>query len=283
MTSPSAEKTEAEAFTPLKDTEVAPVSETAPKIDEPIDTKPLDAAAVTAPVDAAVEPTTDDATKGTTPNPATESHKLEKTEKKPNFLSGLIKKVEGKKEESHEGKPVETTTTNGISPTTDGMNEAAAETPVAKEERPAREKRRSSLFGTLGTLKKKPEQKDEAVEATSPTTGTEAKRVNGADNKREKSPLPNKIGGLFRRASQAMKSDTPKKSTATESATNATPTTDTTPVEVGPMDTSATEVTGPAAGSEATDTKIVGDVVPEAIYAQTADKVATAPEVKASA
>jgi hypothetical protein len=39
---------------PAKDNEVAPVSETAPKIDEPVQTKPIDTAAVTAPVDSAI-------------------------------------------------------------------------------------------------------------------------------------------------------------------------------------------------------------------------------------
>jgi hypothetical protein len=56
VTSPTAEKTEAEAApaVPTKDTAVAPVSETAPKIDEPIQSKPIDTAAVTAPVDTAI-------------------------------------------------------------------------------------------------------------------------------------------------------------------------------------------------------------------------------------
>ena len=198
-----------------------------------------------------------------------------------------MKKVEGKKEETREEKPAETTTTNGIFPTTDGTTEAATETPVTKEERPAREKRRSSLFGTLGTFKKKPEQKDETADTTSPVTspvnGNETKGVNGTDTKREKSPLPNKVGGLFRRASQAMKFDTPKRNTAaTEPTTNATPVTDPTPA-TNTNDTSATEGAAPTAAPNAapaaTDSKIIGDVVPESIHSQ----VTTAPEVKASA
>ena len=286
-TSPNTEKTEAEASTPAKDTEVPPVSETAPKIDEPIDTKPLDAAAVTGPVDSPVEPMTEDATKNTAATPVTDTPKTEKTEKKPSFFSGLIKKVEGKKDETKEEKPAETTATHGISPATDGTTEAATDTPVFKEERPAREKRRSSLFGTLGTLKKKPEQRDEIAETTSPVNGTEAKAVNGTeakamngtDTKREKSPLPNKVGGLFRRASQAMKFDTPKKTSAKEAATHATPTTDATPATTETTDTSATEGAASSASPEATESKIIGDVVPESIHAQ----VTIAPEVKASA
>ena len=55
-TSPTAEKTPTDVapVVPTKDSEVAPVSETAPKIDEPPQSKPIDAAAVTAPVDSAI-------------------------------------------------------------------------------------------------------------------------------------------------------------------------------------------------------------------------------------
>lgn len=56
ITSPTAEKTASDVapVVPTKDSEVAPVSETAPKIDEPAQSKPIDAAAVTAPVDSAI-------------------------------------------------------------------------------------------------------------------------------------------------------------------------------------------------------------------------------------
>ncbi len=56
ITSPTAEKaqTDAAPVIPTKDSEVAPVSETAPKIDEPPQSKPIDTAAVTAPVDSAI-------------------------------------------------------------------------------------------------------------------------------------------------------------------------------------------------------------------------------------
>lgn len=56
MTSPTTEKTQSEVApaVPAKDTtEAGPVSETAPKLDEPIQSKPIDTAAVTAPMDSA--------------------------------------------------------------------------------------------------------------------------------------------------------------------------------------------------------------------------------------
>lgn len=241
------------------------MSETAPKIEEPIDTKPLDTAAVTAPATASIEPTTEEPAKEPATTPAVESSSP-KTEKKGSFLTGLIKKVEGKKEESKsEDKPAETTDTPA--PVTSESTEPAAETPANKEERPAREKRRTSLFGSLGTMKKKTE-KDESAETTD--------GVNGTDTKREKSPLPSKIGGLFRRSSKAVKSDNSKE-TSTEPATDATP------AATETKDAPATEEAKPTTAPETTESKIVGDVVPEDIHAPTADKVATAPEVKASA
>lgn len=259
VTSPTTEKTEAEAVT-AKDAEVPPVSETAPKIDEPIDTKPLDAAAVTAPALTTGDATTEEATKEPATTPAGETTATTpKAEKKSNFLSGFIKKVEGKKDEGKEDKPVETAATNAAAPTTTETTGTVTETPATKDERP-QEKRRTSLFGGLGTLKKK----DKKEETTEPS-----EEVNGTETKREKSPLPGKLGGLFRRPSKAAKSDSPKETTATEPTTETTPAAETTP---------ATEEVKPA-----TDSKIVGDVVPEDMHASTADKIATAPEVKASA
>jgi hypothetical protein len=56
VTSPTTEKTETETapIVPAKDNDAVPVSETAPKIEEPVQSKPIDAAAVTAPVDTAI-------------------------------------------------------------------------------------------------------------------------------------------------------------------------------------------------------------------------------------
>ncbi len=248
VTSPTTEKTEAEAATPAKDTEIPPVSETAPKIEEPIATKPIDAAAVTAPT--SVEPAKEDAP--VEPTPAPESPP--KTEKKPSFLTGLIKKVEGKKEEPKEEKVVEPTApVEGATPAAVESTDGTTETPVVKEERPAREKRRTSLFGSLGTLKKKTEKKEDAAERT--------EDVNGTETNREKSPLPTKLGGLFRKPSKAVKSDAP-----TEPA--AEPVTET-------KETSAAE---PVVAPETTESKIVGDVVPADLHT-----TPVAPEVKATA
>jgi len=62
---------------PAKDNELAPVSEAAPKIDEPIQSKPIDAAAVTAPVDTAIAahdlPTNSVHAQTTTGSPTTKS------------------------------------------------------------------------------------------------------------------------------------------------------------------------------------------------------------------
>ena len=56
MTGSSTVTTENEVapVVPAKDSEVAPVSQTAPQIDEPTHSKPIDTAAVTAPVDSAI-------------------------------------------------------------------------------------------------------------------------------------------------------------------------------------------------------------------------------------
>lgn len=95
------------------------------------------------------------------------------------------------------------------------------------------------------------------------------------ETKREKSPLPGKfIGNLVRRASKAVKSE-PKEKTTTEAA---------------PAETATKEVAvdatpaAPVDVAEPTESKIVGDVVPEALHAtpETAAP-ATAPEVKATA
>jgi hypothetical protein len=86
-----------------------------------------------------------------------------------------------------------------------------AESPAADttEARPhMKEKRRTSLFNSLGVKKDK-----KSSEATSETEGTE--------HETKKSPLPQKIGGLFRRPSKATKSEetqTETTPTATESA-----------------------------------------------------------------
>lgn len=275
VTSPTTENTEKEVGpTPPAKDDVPPVSDTAPKLDEPIDTKPLDTAAVTAPAntDGAA-----DAPKETT-RPALEN----KTEKK-SFLGSLMnKKPDTKKEEVKEDKPAEfkpteplATETSAAAPTTADATETAvksdSETPAVEDKKTPveKEKRRTSLFGGLGTIKKKRDESE-------PTE-------NGTERKREKSPLPSKIGGLFRKPSKAVKSEETKPATETKDEVKtetpaATATTSSTADSAVPATEAKTDI---PVGTEATDSKIIGDVVPEALTTQ--EKIATAPEVKASA
>ena len=138
-------------------------------------------------------------------------------------LMGFIKKQEarfaGKKEETATDAPA---------------TESGAETSGA-EDRPAREKRRTSLFGGLGTLKKKSTNEDGSEDAT--------------EAKREKSPMPSKIGSLFRKPSKAVKpTEAAKETPATTSTTDAVHT--------------DVPTTTDAAATQAPESKIVGDVVP---------------------
>ncbi|KPI43741.1 uncharacterized protein AB675_6177 [Cyphellophora attinorum] len=250
VTSPTSEKTEKEVGpTPPAKDEVLPVSDTAPKVDEPIDTKPLDTAAITAPA------TTD--APAETPKETTATRPAA-TEKK-SFL-GFIKKPESKKDEVKETKaadvkPTESTTAavpavdGADAPvTTDAAAKSDSETPVEEKKTPAdKDQRRSSLFGGLGTIKNK--KRDE----TEPTE-------NGTEKKREKSPLPSKIGGLFQ----------PKEEVKTETSA---------PAATSEPATAAETKTDVPASTDAPESKIIGDVVPEAVVAAPTP----APEVKASA
>ncbi|KAJ9607955.1 hypothetical protein H2200_008034 [Cladophialophora chaetospira] len=270
VTSPSTEKSEKDALTP---SDVPPVSETAPKLEEPIENKPIDTAAVTAPVDTVATPS---AAEETTKEPtlATETSTAPKTDKKGGLL-GFIKKAEGKKEDKKEDKageaiakdpvaaasaePTESATTHQAVTT-----ERATETSVpVTEERPARDgKRRTSLF-----FNKKQNETSEADDTVTEPT------------KREKSPLPGGkfIGQLVRRASKAIKSEGPKdKTPAAEPATAATAT----------EPTAASETPAVAAAPEATEatteTKLA-EPTTEPIHATPEPVATTAPEVKATA
>lgn len=267
VTSPSAEKSEKEVGpTPPAKDDVPPVSDTAPKLDEPIENKPIDAAAVTAPAN------TDGAAET---EPVKETRPENKSEKK-SFLGFIkkpeTKKEEAKKEESKEEKPVETTeaaATTEATPATE-TTDATKTDEVAKEEKPAadKEKRRTSLFGGLGTIKKKRDESET--------------KEDGTERKREKSPLPSKIGGLFRKPSKAVKSDESKATETKETKDEVKDETKTeTPAEAATTDAAATETKADAPATEATDSKIVGDVVPETLQATEAP--AAAPEVKATA
>ena len=227
-TSPTEEKKESEIApaVPAKDskeTEIPAVSEEAPKIEKPVEAKPIDTAAVVAAADTVTTPpAVEETPKEPTSTPA-EPTTATQTEEKGGLL-GFFKKQEarfaGKKDSEDE-------TTEHV---------------AATEERPARDKRRSSLFGSLGTLKKKNQSQERSEDAT--------------ETKREKSPMPTKIGGLFRKPSRAVKPTEETKDTtaASEAATTST--------EI-PTTNGATTETAPAAA----DSKIVGDVVPEALTA----------------
>lgn len=276
VTSPTSEKTEKDVgpSVPAKDSDVLPVSETAPKLEEPIDQKPIDTAAVTAPVDTVQTPTAvDENPKDTT---AAETAGTPAKEKKSGF-KGFIKKaeavLEGKKEEkkeekvdNKEEKAAENISKDPVAAAAVDAPTATTETtaPTTEESRPAVDnKRRSSLFGGLGTIKKK-NQSDS-------TTDAEAAP---AEAKREKSPLPSKIGSLFRRPSRAVKPE--EKKEATTADTEATPATETTAKDESALTNGTT--TG-----EGKESAIVGDIVPDNLHSTFHDAVTTAPEVQASA
>ncbi|EXJ58852.1 hypothetical protein A1O7_06282 [Cladophialophora yegresii CBS 114405] len=275
VTSPTAEKSEKEA---VATSDVPPVSETAPKLEEPIENKPIDTAAVTAPVDTAATPlAAEEATKEPT---AAETTAAPKTDKKGGLL-GFIKKTDTKpagkkdvKEETKEEKageaiaqdPVAAASAEPAEPvsahhavTTEPSTETSA---PATEERPVRDnKRRTSLF-----FNKK--QQPEAAEAGDTV----------AEPKREKSPLPGGkfIGQLVRRASKAIKSDgASKEKTPAETAAPATASS-----TEAPTTTSET----PAAVPDTTEPTPAAEPLAAEPFHSTPEPVATTvPEVKATA
>ena len=260
VTSPDAEKTEAEAgpAVPTKDSDIPPVSETAPKIEKPVDQAPLDTAAVVAPVDtvqtpaAVEEPTSKD--KPTTPTEGTSAHK----QKEGGGFLGFIKKTEsklaGKKEAKAETKEDKAAEEVAKDPVAAAAVEPNTETPAATngEERPVNPQRRSSLMERFGVQKKK-------------ATNTSESDAAPVEAKREKSPLPSKVAGLFRKPSKAVK-PTEEKSAETNGLTN------------GHTEPAAAADTVP----ESKDAAIVTDVVPEQTQS-VHDQVTAVPEVKASA
>lgn len=293
--SPTSDKTAEEAgpAVPAKDDTPA-LSETAPKLDEPIDTKPIDAAAVTAPVDNAETTTTPAAVtteEAKTAEPTAAAAAAEtttpKVEKK-SFLAGLIKKHDKKEEPKEEVKAneesaKETATPAAVATTETAATEPAAETPAKdaeapKEERPAREKRRTSLFGSLGTLKRKTEKSPEPASAADETK-------NGT--KREKSPLPSKLGGLFRRPSRAAKTEKPAEEVKTDEAAADATKAPTATEEAKTTEAPATTTDTPANATVVEpkgESQIVGDAVPETLHTAVHDAVTSKPEeVKASA
>jgi hypothetical protein len=260
-TSPTAEKTEEVApAVPAKDAEILPVSETAPKIEKPIENKPIDTAAVTAPIDTVQIPA------------AVEEPAKEKKGGIRGFIKKQEAKFEGKKEQKKEEKvekkeektaepiseePVAATAVDTPAVT----SEAAA--PATEETRPA-EKRRQSFFSGLGTIKKK-------IAETAPETETTT-----AETKKEKSPLPQKIGGLFRRPSR-----NPKHVEETKAEASSAPVTNgiTTEPESATKDEAAA-----TNGNTTEEPAVVADAVPDNVPTSVLDAVTTStPEVKAAA
>jgi hypothetical protein len=279
--SPTSEKAEKEAgpSVPAKDAEVLPVSETAPKIEEPIANKPIDTAAVTAPIDTVETPAAvDEAPTETAKETAPAETATTPTKDKKGGIIGFIKKeaarFEGKKEvkrdETAEKKEEEAT--GDVSKEDPVAATAATESPAnaeeavapATEEAKPNEKRRSSLFNLGGTIRKRT-QNTESTDAEATEAGT----------KREKSPLPQRIGSLFRRPSRGVKSEEPKEATA--ASTDSTPATQN--ASVSKDETAVT--TG--SSTEAPSSAIVGDAVPEALHSNFHAAATTTPEVKASA
>lgn len=118
-----------------------------------------------------------------------------------------------------------------------------------------KEKRRTSIFNSLGAKKEKPTSDSEAA----------------TEGETKKSPLPQKLGGLFRRPSKAVKSEeTHTEPTAT--ATESTPIAETGESGVAPPPKPEPALTNGT--SEAPQESV--NQVPGAI-------TGTAPEVKTSA
>lgn len=293
--SPTTEKTESEVgpVMPAKnhaDTSVIPAA--ASKVAEVPTTKPVEQTAVPAPV--AAETTAPTAVSTTaapastlapaatsapaaavaaTALPTTHTNTstsepvvTPRTEKK-HFLAGLMKKSEKKEEPVAATEPVKDTTVAEHVPettTTNTESTPAVTTEAAKDERTAREKRRTSFFGSLGTLKRKGEKSPAPEHATTTTTPVAATtgEVVSPETKREKSPMPSKLGGLFRKPSKAVKSET---ETAGSNGVHSAATKEV-PVTNG---TSGL----PLALTEQRESKLVGDVLPADLHATVHDAV----------
>jgi hypothetical protein len=259
-----------------------PVSETAPKLEEPIANKPIDTAAVTAPIDTAQTPAAAETTSDAPKETAGAETSTTPTKDKKGGLIGFIKKeaarLEGKKDvkkddaaEKKEEKVVESVSKDpgAAAATTESAVTTEETATSATEDAKPTEKRRSSLFGNLGgSVKKITHNSDSTPDAAATDAGT----------KREKSPLPQRLGSLFRRPSRGVKSEAPKDAAA--AGTDSTPTTETTPAPVSKDETAVTNGTAP---TEAEGSAVVGDAVPDNVPTTIHDAVTTTPEVKASA
>ena len=235
MTSPTTEKSAEEAAAPAvpaKD-DVPPVSETAPKIEEPVAAAPIDTAAVTAPVDTGADTT---ATTTAEPTSATKETKPETTQQKGGLI-GFLKKTEAKLEPKKDHKKAETPATTAEStetptaatPATDG-DATPAETTTA--DTTPKEKRRTSIFGTLsGTIKKRtgrssskaPAEEKKTEETPAATTATEetAPAAETTETKPEETAAP-VTNGTSAEAKEANIGDVPASAVHTAPEVEAT-------------------------------------------------------------
>jgi hypothetical protein len=248
-----------------------PVSDTAPKIDDPIASKPIDTAAVTAPIDTAQA--AEAAAETPKETGGAEASTTPSKEKKGGinfpFFKKDVKKADAAEKEENVAEPASKEAAAAATPDSPAPKADVAAAPATEDAKPA-DKRRSSVLGTLGGSFKKIAHN---ANATSDAAATDA----GA--KREKSPLPQRIGSLFRRPSKGVKSEESKEAAA--GATDAAPATDATPAPVSKDDETA--VTNGTAPTEAPAPAAAADVVPDAGPTAAADVTTTAPEVKAPA
>jgi len=248
VTSPTAEKTKEEAApaVPAKDTETPAVAETAPQIEAPVDTgKPIEPESVTQPIDTP-------APKETTPAPQETG-----TSPSKGGLIGFFKKAENLFEEKKEAKTeakaedkVEKKADKPAAPatTTDTPAPATTETsPTPADTVPLKEKRRTSLFGSLGT-KKKDKTADKETSDAEVTDGETKHKTTPT------SPLP-KLSGIFRKPSKAVKPTSKDTAPAAE-------TTDKKPEPISKEEPS--ETAAPMTNGDGHN-ETIGDVVPEAV------------------
>jgi hypothetical protein len=204
------------------------------------------------------------------PATAAEPTSTPKEQKESGGFKGFLKKQEakliGKKEAKSEVKEEKATEEVAKDPVAAEAVEPTTETPAATEERPINPQRRSSLMERFNTLKKKAANSSE-------TDGTPT------EVKREKSPLPSKVAGLFRKPSKAVKATEEKSAAETNGQTNG----HTEPTAILEAGETATEAKADVTVPEKTNSAIVGDVVPEDLQSTVHGQATSTPEVKTSA
>ena len=236
--------------------------------------KPLDTAAVVAPVDTVQTPAAVEEPARDKPTTPAETTSTAKEQKEGGGFLGFFKKQEakmtGKKEpksEVREDKAAEEVAKDPVAAAAvEPAAEPATETPVPVEERPVNPSRRSSVLERFNTLKKRPNK----------TSETDAVPVEAeAKAKREKSPLPTRVAGLFRKPSKAVRPTEGKATAETNGLTNG----HTEPAAIPEAGEIATETKPNGTVPEHHDSAIVGEVVPGSLVH---DQVTAAPEVSTS-